>query len=75
MPTLKGCLKVLHLEQCHVLNPDPLGHLESLQSLNLRENFLGEMEELISFLRPMGNTLVDCDLRMNPVNKSLKYRD
>ncbi|TNV73720.1 hypothetical protein FGO68_gene2705 [Halteria grandinella] len=33
------------------------------------------MEDLLSFLRPMSNTLLDCDLRLNPVTKSPKYRD
>jgi hypothetical protein len=43
---MKGCLKILHLESTHVLNPAPLSYLESLNVLNLKDNYLGDMESV-----------------------------
>lgn len=43
-------------------------------TLNLKGNFISELEEIAPFLRTMNN-LQDLDLRFNPVQKIPKYRD
>ena len=56
------------------MTPGSLGHLRSLHALNLKENFIGDIEVLMHLLRPM-TQLRELDLTYNPVQKVPKYRD
>lgn len=57
-----------------MLQPAPLELFQCLEQLNLRDNFIGEMEAVTYFLRGM-TQLRDIDMRYNPVVKLPKYRD
>lgn len=58
-----------------MLNSRPLAALKNLTCLNLRENYIGDLDEIFSTLRPMSQSLTELDLRSNPIQRVPKYRD
>jgi len=67
-------LKVLHLELTHLLNPEPLSYLESLSVLNVKDNYLGDIESFQFFLRSL-KALTNLDVRGNPIQRAHKFHD
>ncbi|CDW88312.1 leucine-rich repeat protein [Stylonychia lemnae] len=66
-------LRVLDVQQCNVIQADPIYYLESLVQLNMRDNYIGEIEGVIQFLRTLNN-LRELDLRGNPVQKQKEIK-
>ena len=56
-------MKVLHIEQSHVLNPQPLYVLSNLRELNLKDNYVGDFSQVAQVLQAMRQTLKALDLR------------
>ncbi len=54
------------MEKCNIVNPEKLYFLENLDTLNLRDNGIYDMEPVAQLLRTM-NYLRDLDLRANPL--------
>lgn len=71
---LSGCLKVLHLEGSHVLNPEPLSYLEQLTILNLKDNYLGDYESVQYFVKSL-REITNLDMRGNPITKVPKFHE
>ena len=63
---------MLHIEGSHVLNPAPLSYLEALAVLNIKDNYLGDLESVEYFIRALKN-LNHLDMRGNPVTKVQKF--
>lgn len=66
---------MLHIEQSHVLNPQPLALLSNVRELNLKDNYIGDFTQVAMVLQAMKQTLKVLDLRQNPIQKVPKYRD
>ena len=65
---------MLHVECSHVLDPTPLKYLSSLAVLNLKDNYIGDMNSVVFFLKSM-HSLEKLDMRGNPVERINKFHD
>ena len=67
-------LQRLDLKSCKIADPKPLFYLERLDSLNLKDNLIDNLEDVAPFLSTIKYLRV-LDMRDNPLSKIKKYRD
>ncbi|EGZ29707.1 hypothetical protein PHYSODRAFT_261155 [Phytophthora sojae] len=72
--TLAGSLRVLDLFNCRVASTKPLALLRSLEQLDLSKNLIEELEDVFALVGGV-TSLVELDLRGNPVTGTTKYRE
>ncbi|KAE8876075.1 hypothetical protein PF005_g5770 [Phytophthora fragariae] len=72
--TLAGSLRVLDLSNCRVASTKPLALLRSLEQLDLSKNLIDELEDVFALVGGV-TSLVELDLRGNPVTGTTKYRE
>ena len=71
---LSARLHVLNTSNNKMVDLAPLNELQGLQSLNVAENHLSDLQSTIEILAQM-QSLQSFDLRGNPLTKQLRYRE
>ncbi|KAL4154741.1 hypothetical protein PRNP1_006857 [Phytophthora ramorum] len=74
MRVLAGSLRVLDLSNCRVATVKPLTFLRSLEQLDLSRNLISDLEDVFALVSGV-TSLVELDLRDNPVTATTKYRE
>ena len=75
LAAISSSLRFLDLPNSNVLNPKPLYYLEQLDTLNLKDNKIGDFENQVCPLLQTMNCLRIINLKNNPVTSITKYRD
>lgn len=75
MAAISNSLRFLDLPNSNVVNPKPLYYLESLDTLNLKDNRIDDFENQVCPLLQTMNRLRILNLKNNPVTSITKYRD
>jgi protein phosphatase 1 regulatory subunit 42 len=75
LAAVSNSLKLLDLPSVNLVNPKPLYYLEGLDSINLKDNAIVDLENEICPLLQTMNYLRILKLNNNPVTGVQKYRD
>lgn len=74
MWALSRSLRVLDLSNCRVASTEPLAALRCLEQLDLSKNLISDLEAVFALVGGV-TSLVELDLRGNPVTATTKYRE
>jgi len=70
----QASLRILDLSHCRVAATKPLTLLRSLEQLDLSKNLIEDLEDVFALVGGI-TSLVELDLRGNPVTATTKYRE